>query len=316
MSPSPASAVSSSFVAAAHSDAGASVPDHIVRRPRGLTTCRSLVASLLAAVVVVLLIAPAASLATTGHAFADRFGGAGNPGGIAVMPSTGDVFTADGNPASVRQLDAGGAVQGSFPIAAGYTDPVAVAVDAGGGGSVYLLAFGGDAGTAPRVLKYSTSGTFIYFLDDSGSGTSISYLNGAPGNSALAVDPADGTVYAVATDNVTGTQVIDRFDRTTGAFIASFDGSNGSPDGTGLQCPNGLAVDASHRVYVLDRCKGRVDRYDVTGAFQATVDDGVARGVPSAVAVDPASGEVYVSEAGPVGVQITQFTAGDRKSVV
>ena len=60
---------------------------------------------------------------------------------------------------------------------------------------------------------------------------------------------------------------------------------------------------------MLDSCKNRVDRYDATGAWQATVDDGI-RGTVSAVAVDPGSDEVYVSEAGPVGLQVTHFMAG------
>jgi hypothetical protein len=60
---------------------------------------------------------------------------------------------------------------------------------------------------------------------------------------------------------------------------------------------------------VLDACKGRVDQYSATGVFGATVDDG-SRGAPSGVAADPVSDEVYVSEAGPVGVQITHFGAG------
>jgi hypothetical protein len=50
----------------------------------------------------------------------------------------------------------------------------------------------------------------------------------------------------------------------------------------------------------------------VANAYVTTIDDALAnaRGPPTKVAVDPVSGEVYVAESGPVGVQVTQFGAG------
>ena len=52
-----------------------------------------------------------------------------------------------------------------------------------------------------------------------------------------------------------------------------------------------------------------MDKYSSAGAYEATVDNG-SRGAPQAVATDPKTGEVYVAEAGPSGVQITNFSAG------
>jgi hypothetical protein len=186
-----------------------------------------------------------------------------------------------------------------------YQVPATVAVDSAGAGGVYVSALDTFSFSA-LVVKYSAAGAFSHVLDASGSTTTVNY-------GPIAVDPGDGTVYVTATDTTTFTPVIDSFDQATGAFVASFDGSNGSPDG-GFICPAGLAVDATHRVYVLDPCKGRVDRYSSVGVYGATVDGG-SRGSPSAVATDPVSGEVYVAESGPRGLQVTNFTAGGASPV-
>jgi len=266
------------------------------------------------------LLAGSAS-ATVGHAFADRFGGRGTedgqfnealgngPAAITVMPSTGELFTVGGEVGRVQRFSGGGVFASVFTSDVTYSPSTAVATDPGGSGAVYVL--GPEYGvTPPAVLKYGASGVFAYQLDFSSSGTAIS------AGSAVAVDPVDGTVYLTAT--VTdpnspsfGGQVVDRFD-DAGAFIDVFDGSDSSLDG-GFGCLMRLAVDGLHRVYVLDGCKGsapgRVDRYSATGVWEATVDDG-SRGVPSALAVNPASGEVYVAEPGPLGLQIAHYTAG------
>jgi hypothetical protein len=122
----------------------------------------------------------------------------------------------------------------------------------------------------------------------------------------VAVDPVNGTVFVAATNG--GVPVVATFDGGTGAFVSSFDGGSGSSDG-GFGCVSSLAVDAAHRLYVVDGCKVRVDRYSDDGTFVATVDDG-SRGTPSLVAVDPVSGEVFVAESGPNGTIVTPFGAG------
>lgn len=271
---------------------------------------------LLASAGAALFVVPGSAWATTGHSFAGQFGGAGSGDGqflnglwgTAVMPSTGEVFTLSGESGRVQRFSAEGMFQSSFTTASSYNPVGAIAVDPAGSGAVYLLVWKGGIGSA--VVKYSASGVFAYELDAASAGLTIGFsTSGAfSGNPALAVDPVDGTVYVAATDNGTGAQVIASFDQATGAFIDSFDGSDGSSDGA-FCATTGLAVDSSHRVYVLDSCKGRVDQYSATGVWGATVDDG-SRGPLSAVAADPVSDEVYVSEAGPVGVQVTHFTAG------
>jgi hypothetical protein len=300
------------------------------RRARMLVTLATgnrVTAGLLAlgVVVVVAMFGASGAWATTGHSYAGQFGaagqgngelGAGGPGGVAVRQSTGDVFVSDpghtlgdGTPAPrIERFDAGGAFQGSFPIDAGaFSNPGALAVDQAGGGAVYVSVisnstFGG------AVAKYSAAGVFQHVLDVGASGTALSY------GGSVAVDPANGTVYAAASDTTTGANVIDSFDASTGAFVARFDGSVGSPDG-GFVCPGLVAVDASHRVYVADGgCKGRVDRYSAAGVFEATVDAGSVAS-PGAVTVAPASGEVFIAESGPNGPQVAHFSAGGASRI-
>ncbi len=278
-----------------------------------------LAAAITATLAALLLTFAAQALATTGHTFAGQFGGLGNgegqfgeplgngPAGVAVMASTGEVFTVDvaqtsqGVAPRVQLFGEAGVFASTFALDPSQAEggPSAVAVDPAGSGAVYVAT--GANGGVPTVAKYSTTGALVYTLDASTSGTSIN--SGAQ----VAVDPADGTVYVTASNN-TFAQVIDSFDQSTGAFIASFNGESGSPDG-GFVCPSSIAVDPTHHLYILDPCKGRVDKYSSTGTWEATIDDG-SRGAPQAIATDPSTGEVYVAEAGPLGLQITNFAAG------
>jgi hypothetical protein len=280
---------------------------------------------IIATVVLVLLLAMCApALATTGHGFADQFGapgneegqfGAGGPSGIAVLSSGGDVFVSD--PAHtlgdlttpdprVERFDASGAYQSSFSVdSAFYGSPGALAVDPSGLGSVYVAATELSTG-AGVVLKYSAAGVFDYALDASVSGTAINV--GGP----VAVDPADGTVYAAATDTTSGAQVIDSFDGSTGGFVSSFNGAD-SPFGA-LFCPSSLAVDGAHRLYVVDGAcfgDGFVDQYSTAGVFGASVFDG-STGSAGSVAADPVSNEVFVGEFPFSGTppQVQEYTAG------
>jgi hypothetical protein len=249
------------------------------------------------------------ALATTGHGFAGSFGGPGQengqfnntvgfpPFGVGVGLA-GDVFVSDS--VRIQRFDASGTFQSVIPIELYVAESGAVAVDSSPAGGVYVS--GGNRGTnVPEVAKYNVAGVFQYDLDASLSETSINF-------GPVAVDPSNGTVYAMATNNNTFAPVIDSFSQTTGRFIASFNGESGSPDG-GFACPSGLSVDPTHQVYVLDPCKGRVDKYSAAGAYEATVDNG-SRGAPQAIATDPKTGEVYVAQAGPSGLQITSFIAG------
>ena len=283
------------------------------------------------AVVGVLLLGGGSAGATTGHAFAGQFGGLGTgdgqfdeggpgPAGIGVSAVSGEVFTADagrnGSGPRVQRFSAGGAFLSRFAIDPQYSYIGPLAVDSAGDGAVYAAVGRSDDISVGRVLKLSADGVLAYELDAGASGVSISPFYDFP---PLAVDPVDGSVY-VAAVSASG-PVVARFDGATGAFVSSFDGG-GSPDGVPFCGPlAGLAVDGLQRVYVLDSCgsKNRVDRFSASGVFEDTVvlplrSDGGAE-VPSAVAVDPVSDEVYVAHTGPLGLQVTHFSAGGTAAI-
>jgi hypothetical protein len=277
--------------------------------PSRASTRRRLAAAIVATVLSFLLALSATpALATTGHGFAGSFGGPGEaegefgprPLGVGVSLS-GEVFTAD-SLNRLQRFKATGAFQPPLvPLPNGAGESGAVAVDSAPAGGVYVAEINPGIGVG-LVAKYSPAGLFQYELDASTSETTI---NRSP---LVAADPSNGTVYVTASNNNTGAPVIDSFSQTTGAFIAAFNGTSGSPDG-GFACPSGLAVDPSHSFYVLDACKARVDRYSSAGVYEATIDNG-SRGAVQAVATDPKTGEVYVAEAGVSGLQITNFSAG------
>jgi len=282
---------------------------------------RQLMAALTVVVLSALALVAASAtpaLATTAHSYASQFGSAGSGGGqftgggpnaLVVRQSSGDVFVLDPvrvieglYAPRVERFDAAGDFQDAFNTDASVQIvPTALAIDPAGSASIYVAGLEAVTQTTGSVLKYSAAGAFEYALDPTGSGTTFGYPV------SLAVDPSDGTVYVNAVSESTGLPVIDAFD-DTGAFITSFDGSTGSPDGA-FGAIAALAVDSSHRLYVTDAAKGRTDRYNAAGEWQATVDDG-SRGAPSAIAADPTSGELDVLEAGPLGQQITSFSSG------
>ncbi len=284
---------------------GISAPSGTSAPSAALTRTRLAVA-IAAAALTLLLALSTPALATTGHTFAGSFGGPGgengqfNPAPLGIgVGLSGEVFVADSS--RMQSFSAEGVFASAFALEPSFDGGVsAIAVDSSGAGAVYV-ATGANGGT-PSVAKYS-AGALSYTLD-AGSTTGID-----PG-ARVAVDPADGTVYATAFNTETFAQEIDSFSQSTGALIASFNGESGSPDGAFI-CPTGLAVDPTHHVYVLDPCKGQggVDKYSSTGTWEATVDDG-SRGAVQAVASDPKTGEVYVAEAGVSGLQVTNFSAG------
>ena len=266
------------------------------------------------------LVSAGSALATQGHGFADQFGPApfsdadgsfqgGGSSGVAIRPSTGAVFAVDpahtdgagGALGRIERFDLSGAYQGSIAVdPASYQSLQGIAVDDAGSGAVYLSAL--DANFLPVVVKYSAAGALLYQLDASTSGTSLGYP------AQMAVDPVDGTLYVGATDTASGSPVIDKFD-PTGAFVSSFDGAGGAaPDGA-LGSVAGLAVDGNQDLFVADPSRNRVYRYDATGAYESTVDDG-SRGAVGPIATDSASDEVYILEGGPLGSSVARYSAG------
>jgi hypothetical protein len=246
------------------------------------------------------------ALATTGHVQADSVGtfGVNAPAGVAVLQSSGAIFATDPGAVApgVQIFDAAGAVTGTFAIAPSYSSPGAIAIDSSGAGDVvYVGAVDGSSHGA--VLPYSTAGVAgTPLTPDAGT----TFANPV----AIAVDPADGTVYAGAL-SAGGAPIIEKFNNL-GVFQTSFDGSNGAAALTAIQS---LGVDGAGRLYVSDGAK--VYRYSAAGAYQLTVDDPSADGFPvRGIAVDATSNEVYVNEpndGGHIG-RIRVFSVGGTVS--
>jgi hypothetical protein len=261
------------------------------------------------ALMLMLALTASSALATTGHTFADQFGTPGDNGpggfqggpvGVTVRQSTGDVYLSDPGHTPdprIERFNAAGAYLDEISIDPSlYNNPGFLASDSAG--NVYVAANEVATGSG-IVLKYSTAGAFLLAFR-AGPNTSIN-------NPSIAVDPVDGTVYVAATDTILGTPVVATYN-ASGAFTGTITGGNGSPDG-GFFSLYGLAVDGSHRLYVADGTKGRVDRYSAGGAWQATVDDG-SRGAAVSVAADPTSNEIYALENGSSGQQqVAWFSA-------
>jgi hypothetical protein len=270
----------------------------LVGRGRGFVSALSVIA-----VVAFCLAGSSSALATTGYGFAGAFGAAGTdpgqfapggPSGVAVDLTSGDVLVVDAGHVGgdgvtpeprVERFAADGTYVSSIAVdGVAYGQLGGVAVDAAG--AVYVSAFDNVA-HAGTVLKYSAAGSFVHAVSIAGSGTVLAA--GGP----VAIDPSDGTVYTLASDSISGAPLVDRFDGSTGAFVSSFDGTDGS---SAFVCPSGLAVDGNSQVYVVDQsCSnaGLVMRYSATGTFGVTLD--AASVSAAAVTADPVSDEVWVA---------------------
>jgi hypothetical protein len=255
--------------------------------------------------------------ATTGHTFAGEFGGPGpgpgdgqfgtsdvpnGPNGLWVMAANGDVFTADegrdysegGLAPRVQRFDAAGNFQSKFALDAEARNGVSgLAVYGGGAGAAYVVT--GRSGGDPTVTRYNLMGVKAYTLNVGASGVSIN------GSSQVAVDPANGTVYVTVNEGA----AVASFDAASGEFLSVFDGATTAPEG--VFCAAGLAVDDSHRVYVLNSCANRVDRF-VGGMYETPIYGSSETLID--MAVEPVSEEVYVAHTGPLGMQVTHLSAG------
>jgi DNA-binding beta-propeller fold protein YncE len=245
------------------------------------------------AVLFVLLVCAASAAATPGHRYSGQFGSAGpgngqfsGPSGVAVDQSTGDVFVGDEFNGLVQKFNGSGDFQvqwsGSATPATFFSLPAQVAAD-GSGSSVYVADQFNNA-----IDRFDAGGVYQGQLD--ASATAAGAFSDPQG---VAVDPTNGDVYVADTSN----GVIDHFD-SAGVLQGEFGAGE-------LAFPTQLAVDANHNVYVVDSGNARVVEYSGE-TLGATIDTDS----PTTVAVDPASGEVFVGEFDFNGYQIAEY-AGD-----
>jgi hypothetical protein len=160
-------------------------------------------------------------------------------------------------------------------------------------GNVYV-AFG-DAASVPAVpggvVEFNSSGvsqmTFPGYPGSQANGIAID------GNGNIYVADQNGSVYAYNSSGVSQ------------ATLTTWTAADGGPGA--FNQPEGLAVDANNNLYVADSGNGWVEvfpPYSTWNTPAATTEwnqlsgAGVTFSIPSAVAVDPSSGTIFVADAG------------------
>ena len=238
-----------------------------------------------------------------------------SPIGVAVDQASGDVYVADSGNARVQKFSG----TGTFIAAWGYgvtdgtavsqvctgscqagipgsgagqfSNPTSVAVDSSGGasnGDVYV----GDLSNNV-ISKFDSNGNFLLTID--GSTAPQGHFQSLVG---IAVDQS-GHVWA-ADD---GTDIINEFD-DQGNFIPG----SGWNDTYGQTVT--IAVDSTNNAVYLIRGTLATERWTLTGGGETTIDGGSG----AALAVDPASGNLFVDHGSDVtiydasGTMIDSFT--------
>ncbi|HKA31454.1 MAG TPA: hypothetical protein VKH82_18875, partial [Candidatus Binatia bacterium] len=219
-----------------------------------------------------------------------------SPLGVAVQPSSGNVFVVDSGNARVEKFDP----NGNFLAAFGQgllSSPSGIATDTLG--KVYV----GNAGTN-TVQKFDANGNFVSTID--GTSAPQGHFQSLGG---VAVDQANNLwVTDSSTSNVIEFNSMGKFLRQ---WLDSCPSSGPVTAGcaTGSN-PTAIAVDSAHNVvYLIDVGGGYVNRYSLTGTWQSEIDRGVislatfSATRPSALALDRGTGNLYVDHTNTGGGQ-------------
>lgn len=189
-----------------------------------------------------------------------------SPRGVDLMP-TGDVLVGSDclDPHLQRFTPTGGSL-GMWTFPDGYLgSPNGLAVD--GPGNIFVTDYAGN-----RVYKFTTGGAIVSWATTEGPADVA--VNGS------------GDVFVVGLHG----RRVQKF--TNGGSLVSSFGTPGSGPGQFLD-PNGLAVDASGRVYVVDGGRVRILRFLADGSFDMEFTPPGVAGSPTDVAVGP-DGNLYV----------------------
>jgi DNA-binding beta-propeller fold protein YncE len=279
-------------------DAGASFA---VRAAR---LCLALCASLLA-----LALAGETALSATGHNFLQSLSEAppgsplSEPGTLAVDRASGRLFVADPGRGVIDVFSSSGSYETSFGE---NLAPAELAVDEASG-EVYVAEPFEDV---VFVFKPDGKGGYVELSEWLGLGISEEGFGEVSGvavdNSSSASDPHAGDVFVVDSENA----AVDIFkpepagpeEADEGAFV-------GSLSGEVLEEPNGIALDSSTgRAYVADSVLGAIYVYSPSASLERKLGGSgqpgggffgpeEEEGNVSAIAIDEASGELYVAEA-------------------
>jgi sugar lactone lactonase YvrE len=236
------------------------------------------------------------------YAFLSKFGSPGSldgqlnqPWGIAVNPSTGNVYVADSLNNRIQVFDSSGAFVTKFgsrgSLDGQFFTPCGVAVNPSTG-NVYVADTFNN-----RIQVFDNKGAFITKWGSRGS------LDGQfSATPSVAVNPSTGNVYVVDIGN-NRIQVFD----SLGNFITKF-GTEGSLDGQFNDATSVAVNPSTGNVYVADSFNGRIQVFDSSGAFvtkfgsPGSLDGQFDR--PEGVAVNPSTGNVYVSDTSNNRIQV------------
>jgi DNA-binding beta-propeller fold protein YncE len=170
------------------------------------------------------------------------------PQGIAVDRATGDVYVADPGNGVVDVFDSAGVYQSQFGSGI-LREAFSVAVNEATG-EVYVGETGARYEAVHVVYVFSSAGVLQATWTGSGNGPGGNTPNGSFGGTLVfvAVDPTTHDVYVAAA----GEEVVDVFD-ASGNYLTQITGKE-TPSGAfgGHYAVQGIAVDSSGNVYVLD----------------------------------------------------------------
>jgi sugar lactone lactonase YvrE len=237
----------------------------------------------------------------------------------AAVDSRGNIYITDELNQRVRRVDAAGTIttiagtgvtgssgDGGPAVAAQLTDPLGVAVDAGG--TIYVA----DAG-ANKVRTIDASGRIVTKAGDGSTGFAG---DGGPSTSARLNAPggivadAAGNIYIADTGNnrVRKINAAGVISTVAGSGTAGFSGDGGPAALAQLNGPLGLAVDVAGSLYIADEANSRIRKVDTAGVITTVAGTGVATfagdgglatqaglNFPKAVAIDTA-GNLFISD--------------------
>ncbi|MFZ0403182.1 MAG: hypothetical protein WAL03_19080, partial [Pseudolabrys sp.] len=237
------------------------------------------------------------------------------PGQIAVNESTGEVYVADSANDVVDVFSSVGVyvrdIPGSATTAGSFGGPSEIAVDNSGGlneGDVYVV-------SSATIFAFDSSGTFLW---QAGGFSSLCGVAVNPSGALWTVDSNSGLQQLAPADGATVGSPIAlgvgwchlAFDSGGNFFLNQFNGrvDKFDPSGTFVQTmDNGfnvdVAIDSSNEdVYTNE--DDRIARYDPSGGDAIATFGKSDLSNPVAVAVDGAVGKVYVADVGAGDVKV------------
>jgi DNA-binding beta-propeller fold protein YncE len=227
----------------------------------------------------------------TWGAFGTDPGELGFPRSLAALAGdpAGGVFVGDTSSDRVQAFDAAGARTGGWGtsgrVPGGFTHPAGVSVD--GEGRIFVA----DTFNS-RIQRLSAAGAAEATW---GKLSSLGYPTTGSGNGefrqpeGVAVDGARRLVFVADTDN----HRVQALDADTGAWRATWGGTNAGTGAGQFRLPRAVALDAQGSVYVADTGNDRIQRFDLATSIWTVLP--VAVSDPKGIAVDW-DGKVYVAD--------------------